>query len=67
MVRYWQWNNRWLFASRSNKVLTKSIESGICDYYDAYILVTGDIVVTRIIAAAGSYPLQRKQPLAAAA
>ena len=29
------------------KFLTKSIESGLCDYSDAYILVTGDIVVKR--------------------
>ena len=27
------------------KFLTKSIESSFCDYSDAYILVTGDIVV----------------------
>ena len=25
------------------KFLTKSIESSLCDYYDAYILVTGNI------------------------
>ena len=31
--------------SRDNpiKSLTKSIESSLCDYYDGYILVTGDI------------------------
>ena len=28
------------------KVLSKSIESSLCDYSDAYILVTGNIVVT---------------------
>ena len=28
------------------KVLTKSIESGLCDYSDAYVLVTGNITVT---------------------
>ena len=28
------------------KFLTKSIESGLCDYSDAYILVTGNINVT---------------------
>ena len=27
------------------EVLTKSIESSLCDYYDAYILVTGNITV----------------------
>ena len=44
----------------SRKFLTKSIESSLCDYSDAYILVTGNI------AAAGNNPLLRKQPLAAA-
>ena len=29
------------------KFLTKSIESSLCDYSDAYILVTGDIAVKR--------------------
>ena len=28
------------------KFLTRSIESNICDYYDAYISVTGNITVT---------------------
>ena len=28
------------------KLLTKSIESSLCDYSDAYILVTGDITPT---------------------
>ena len=28
------------------KFLTKSIESSLCDYSDAYILVTGNINVT---------------------
>ena len=47
--------------------LTKSIESSLCDYSDAYILVTESITVTRTIAAAvaGNDP-QRKQPLDAA-
>ena len=49
------------------KFLTKSIESSLCYYSDAYILVTGNITVTRTIAAAvaaaaGGDP-QRKQPL----
>ena len=49
------------------KILTKSIESTLCDYCDAYILVTGNITVARTIAAAvaGGNP-QRKQPLNAA-
>ena len=36
------------------KFLTKSIESSHCDYSDAYILVTGNITVTRTIAAVGN-------------
>ena len=28
------------------KILTRSIESRLCDYSDAYILVTGDIAAT---------------------
>ena len=49
------------------KFLTNSLESNLCDYFDAYILVTGNITVTRAIAAAaaGGDP-QRKQPLDAA-
>ena len=31
------------------KFLTKSIESSLCDYSDAYILVTGNITVTDIL------------------
>ena len=48
------------------KLLTKPIESSLYDYSDAYILVTGNIAVTRTIAAAtaGGNP-QRKQPLTA--
>ena len=66
MVCYWQWVKRLLFTPRSNKVLTKSIESSHCDYSYAYILVPGDIAVTRTIAAVGDNPVQRKQPLASA-
>ena len=44
------------------KFLTRSIESSLCDYSGAYILVTGDIAVTRTIAAEGNNPLQIKQP-----
>ena len=36
------------------KFLTKSVESSLCDYSDAYILVTGNITVTRTIAAAAA-------------
>ena len=41
--------------------LTSSLESSLCDYSDVYILVTGNITVTRTIAAdvAGCDP-QRK-------
>ena len=47
--------------------LAKSIESSLCDYSDAYILVTGNITVTRTIAAAvAANDPQRKQPLTAA-
>ena len=45
------------------KFLTKSIESSLCDYSYAYILVTGNIIVTRTIAAAADADPQRKQPL----
>ena len=38
----------------------------LCDYSDAYILVTGNIVVTRTIAADVGDNHQRKQPLDAA-
>ena len=40
------------------KFLTKSIESSLCDYSDAYISVTGDIAVTKTIAVAAesNYP-----------
>ena len=48
------------------KFLTKSVESSLWDYSDAYILVTWNIAVTRTIAPAGDNPLQRKWSLAAA-
>ena len=52
----------------------KSIESSLCNYSDAYILVTEHIIVTRTIAGASHNPAppppppppQRKQPHAAA-
>ena len=47
------------------KFLAKSIESGLSDYFDAYILVTGNIAVTRTIAAGGDDALQRKQTFVA--
>ena len=45
------------------KFLRKSIESSLCDYSDAYILVSGNVAVTRTIS---GDPVQRKQPLDAA-
>ena len=42
------------------KFLTKSKESSLCDYSDAYILVTGNIAVTRTTAGDA---VQRKQQL----
>ena len=49
------------------KFLTKSIESSLCGYSDAYILVTGNITVTRTITVPNASPAgtrpQRKQPL----
>ena len=48
------------------KFLPKSIESSLCDYSDAYILVAGNIAVTRTIAAAGNDPVENNQPLTAA-
>ena len=65
MVHYWQWNKGSYSHHDPIKFLTKSVESRLCDYSDAYILVTY-IAVTRTVAAAGDNPLQRKQPLAGA-
>ena len=48
------------------KFLTKSIESSLCDYSHAYILVTGNVTVTKTIAAADDNPVQRSQPLTVA-
>ena len=48
------------------KFLTSSLESNLCDYSDAYILVTGNITVTGTIAATAGANAQRKQPLDAA-
>ena len=41
-------------------------ESRLCDYSDAYILVTGNITVTRTIATVAGGNHQKKQPFAAA-
>ena len=41
------------------RFLTKSIESSLSDYSDAYILVTGNIAVTKTVAVAGDDPMQR--------
>ena len=46
--------------------LTMSIESSICDYSDAFILVTGSITVTCAISPSGNNPIQKIQPLATA-
>ena len=35
------------FSKFATKFLTKSIESRLCDYSDAYILITGNFAVTR--------------------
>ena len=45
------------------KFLTKSIESSLSDYFDAYILVTGNITVTRTISAnlAANTPIPKKE------
>ena len=52
------------------KFLTSSLEPNLCDYSDAYILVTGNITVTKTIAVPAGSPdsilPQRKQPLDAA-
>ena len=53
------------------KFLKKSIESSLCDYSDAYNLITRNITITKTIAVPVGYPAcsrsQRKQPLTAAA
>ena len=75
IIENWQQKKWYIIDSESNgnysqndeiKFLTRSIESSLCDYCDAYILVTQNISVTRTTAAAGDNPIQRKQPLDAA-
>ena len=63
MACYWQWIKRKLLTQKSNQIFNKFIRSSLCDYSDSYILVTGNITVTRTIA---GDPVQRKQPLDAA-
>ena len=48
------------------KFLVKSIESSLCNYSDAYVLVTGDTAVTRTIAVEDDDPVKNNEPLAAA-
>ena len=45
MVCYWEWSKGNYSHPDPIKFLTKSIESSLCDYSDAYILVTGNITV----------------------
>ena len=61
-----QKNGMLLTVSDPIKFLTKSIESSLCDYFDAHILVTANILVKWTIAAADDNPVQIKEPLAAA-
>ena len=51
--------------SKGNPI--KSIESSLCDYSDAYVLVTANIAVTKTIAAAGNDPVKNNEPLIAVA
>ena len=46
MVRYSHWIKRGSFTWKSNQILTSSLESSLCDYSDAYVLVTGNIAAT---------------------
>ena len=55
-----------MFTRKSNQIFNKFIRSKSCDYSDIYVLVTGNITVTRTIAAAASADLQRKKTLDAA-
>ena len=65
-------NDHSKFATKNDEIkfLTRSIESSLCDYSDAYISVTGNITVTRTIAVPAGSPAgpqpQRKQSLDAA-
>ena len=48
------------YSHENRKFLTSSLESNLCNYSDAYVLVTGIITVTRTIT---GDPVQRKQVL----
>ena len=48
------------------RFLAKSIELRFFDYSGAYILVIGNIAVTRSIAAAGDNPIHKNEPFTAA-
>ena len=50
MVCYWQSIKGTYSKDDPIKFLTRSLESCFCDYCDVYILVTGNITVTRTIA-----------------
>ena len=45
MVRYWQWFKGNYSPVNRIKFLTSSLESSLCDYSDAYVLVTGNIAI----------------------
>ena len=47
MVCYWWWINGNYSPNNETRLITKSIESSISDYSDAYILATGSIRITR--------------------
>ena len=48
MVSYWVSESKGNYSHQDPiKFLTKSIESNLCDFSDAYILVTGNISVKR--------------------
>ena len=66
MVCYWQRIKDVCSKDNPIKFLTKSIESSLCDYSNAYVLVTGNIAVTRTIAAASDEPVKNNEPLTAA-
>ena len=46
--------NQKVMKSNEIKFVSNSLESNLCDYSDAHILVTGNITVTRSIAAAAT-------------
>ena len=48
------------------KFLMKSIGSSLCNYFDAYVLLIGNIAIRKTIAAAGDDLVKNNEPLAAA-